>query len=172
MDRIRSSRKTSVTDQEKRLIHAYADSVLPTTGWRSVRPLLMALRKELLPDLLFDQLLKALEASGWYLRITPRGPHSGMHALVSRVPTEWTRQPRRMGQSYPRVHTALQRFLDDTVAPGSEVEVGQIYSRFLVAHLMDPIPYQVLSKQLDRSRYSVLSTTRDGRRVRMLRRAC
>jgi hypothetical protein len=177
--RARYVKKHGLNNREMMVIHDYFDRRVPHQGWVDVQPIVRDLRAELRVRWSKAEVIEALREMGWFMRVTPRGPYRGPDALISKSRVVVEGEPRpgrnvktsaRAQYAYPQVPGALKQYLDANVAPGSEVEAARIYDRFCAETGLGVIPAGVLTKQLDKSEYSVISTTRWNRRVRMLQR--
>jgi hypothetical protein len=123
----------------------------------------------------YDAIILLVEA-GYFVRVVPRTEHRAADALVSRLGFLVDREvapsdvPRQKPDPAPRFERILSEFMDSALDVGEEAEVGDLYARFLVKLDRPDISHQVVSRQLDKGRYKVRSTTIGERRVRVVRR--
>lgn len=171
--------KSSHLNQRARfIVHEFFGQRVPPTGWVDFNNLARQLRAEH-PKLSLGNaaILDILDLAGWQIRAYPRGPNNGFGARISRTGDGGNRRAKRdpehraVAHRYPITPTVLHEFLDKYIAPGSEIEANAMYSKFIEEYDCDPIPAQCFTKQLDETKYRVLSTTRFGRKCRMLQRA-
>jgi hypothetical protein len=154
----------------------HVEANLPQMGWVKLSRLLHTHSLRTGKKFSFYDSVVLLVEAGYFVRIVTRTKHRVADALVSRLgfivdrDVSMDEVPRTKPDPFPQFGQRLTEFMDLSMNVGQEVEIGEIYPLFLV-HLDKPdVPHQIVSRQLDKTRYRIRSTTLEGRRVRVVKR--